>query len=278
MVNFLSVTSIPVIGSSILIFYFILNYIFQAPDQYNTLKVCGRNIKTINTDLIVSTILYLFGYGLGFFNKDTSQYINFNTAGFSIITFSLIVYFFRRKIFIEDLHKKEKKKIMIFIVINIVIAIFLVIPRKITGYQALAYFIIYLTTIFNCIDKKIINEIKFFQTNLLITIFPMMYGTICGFILKSIKNTESSLVSFFILFPLSSIFLVIFLGIYYRKKERFSQIIIFNNNNVIWGYIVSETNEDIIIEIETEYIQNYGINTKIHRYRKSDIFCIIENN
>lgn len=214
-----------------LFIYIYFNFFIHSDEETKTIKLSGYNRKSINIRLILIIIPYIF--------------------------IPLIIFLMFR-IFKEFMHNPY---FFIFSWVSIVLNII---------------FLIIIDSYF----KKIQDRKKYFIENAS-KIIPIVFSFILSimFFLSKSKNKfftpENASVSLIIIVLLSIICIKFN---YFLLKNKSNKIeIIFNKDipessqdkykyeNKI-GFIISETNDDIVFEID-------GI---LHRYRKSDIFCIKE--
>lgn len=105
-----------------------------------------------------------------------------------------------------------------------------------------------------------ISYLNKFPQKFIIQSFPSIYGIICGFLFYDFNYIIS------ICIILSLIALINAMGKYNYEHFKCTQLITFNSKKRIRGYIQAESNDEIFVEIDK----------KMHRYKKSDIFCIQE--
>lgn len=245
--------------------YYALNVFFNMEKEEKIMNICGYNRKSINVPLISFIIVYsIFPiFGLIFYKLD--NILLESAIFFTSITIFLIFHFSPRLntqisgiliLFTSNIVGISKGiSISISIGINICILIIVLVDRK----RSL-----------NKFSNN--NEIYFFISP--ITVSCSLYNLIIYFqLLTSLEKVILKKFNFLFIGLYLAIGLFIFNRNYNKYKEKEIKKIaitlkkdIAESNQDKIGFIISETNDDIVFDIDRV----------LHRYRKSDIYCIKE--
>lgn len=302
MSDLFSVTSIPIISSCILLFYYISNYIYEPGFIHEIKYLSGNNIKKINPTSITIYSNYLFGMLIGYFFKTDIM----KTSGIIenlIILIGIIFIFLGTIIFFELLFYKQIA--FLNLIISILLCFFgllFIFDKSSIMAKELLLFIISLTfiTAFNVINTDLNNIIM--KSIGRLGLFFFVFGFFCMKLIKiiSIENNlfsvhylDNNYTAQIIVFLVMLLFITIpsYCRTFDRKNFKYS-IILLNNGICIECMLAYETNEDLYVyvfyaknlqennstPIVNNYLNNYGINERYYRFKKSDVLFITEYN
>ncbi len=257
--------------------YYALNVFLNMEKEEKIMNIYGYNKKSINVHLIIFIIVYSLPLIMGLF---LNNILNVDYVVSNIIYTILIIYI--------NLSLSSKKEVSI-VSIFVCSIIYLVITALLGFFYNYFTLLINLFLIFGCLllnsgfcyllikskKQKKYNYLYFNDLTISLSIIPFFVSCIIfSLISLSLYIPETQ-----IIYPLMILYfttsLIIF-EIFYKKDRKISskKIEITLKKDTpestkyehAIGFIISETNDDIVFEID-------GM---LNRYRKSDIYCIRE--
>lgn len=264
--------------------YYALNFFLNMDKEEKVMNIYGYNRKSINVPLIIFIIIYSMYPILGtFYIKCNFKYLEI----FSLFTIVINLIYIN-----SYLYLRLKKQSSTFRIVSCILSVIIYlcfysyfylninINNKIFISKSLDFNLFIISNIIVLfIARYLIKQNKFFDELVMYFTENPFFGS---YILFCIIFAFLHLISIgvlveefkYLLTPLYiSIGLLIFISSFSKYKKisiQQTEIIfkkdIFDLNENKLGVIISETNDDIVFEID-------GI---LHRYGKSDIFCIKE--
>lgn len=274
------VSSITIIAA----IYYALNFYFNMDKEEKVMNIYGYNRKSINVPLIIFIIIYSMYPILGtFYIKCNFKYLEI----FSLFTIIINLIYIN-----SYLYLRLKKQSSTFRIVSCILSVIIYlcfysyfylninINNKIFISKSLDFNLFIISNIIVLfIARYLIKQNKFFDELfmyftenpffgsyiLFCIIFAFLHLISIGVLVEEFKYLLTLLYI--------SIGLLIFISSFSKYKKisiQQTEIIfkkdIFDLNENKLGFIISETNDDIVFEID-------GM---LHRYTKSDIFCIKE--
>lgn len=293
----MNIEIIPISGSCLVILYFILNMAYHGYIYNDITKLSGNNIKSMNhiliKDLLFITIGVLFGIML---KLNTLESINPIKDIFFILNLLLGIIIFMNILFKDTVKKQKLYQVFIFFIASI-IYIFSYINYNnlplatqyqfMIGYLASPFIIIFYSIYFNFIEIIDIPDSisKFIYSGWIYIIYGALNGIVCKFIIMDILNNNLKIQDNISL-CIYIFFIILLVPIFSRMGRlpynRYTQIIILNNNIIISGEIHYESEDEIYVyifsvnnsnDVKIEDIESLLIE-KVCRVQKSDILFI----